>query len=189
MERALKHRFREGDLGAFELIAGRYMRRAFHVALGITGNVEDARDLSQEAFLKAFQSCRMFDEERPFLPWFYRILRNLCFDRLRSRQGRWEEGGEVLMDLRSAERDPSDRLETEELKARVWAAIGRLSPDHREIIVLRHFEDLSYAEISEVLGIRRGTVMSRLYHARKELRRRLAPSSAEPGGGDDHHAV
>ncbi len=167
-------RFKQGDRAALSAFAARYMDRAFYMALALLGNVEDARDAAQEAFLRAFKRRRTFDSMRPFLPWFYRILKNLCMDRLRV-DSRWECNlEEVPLDLKEGSMDIETELERKELRAMVWRAILSLKPIHREIIILRHFEGLSYAELSEVLGISRGTVMSRLYHARSELRSSLA---------------
>jgi RNA polymerase sigma-70 factor (ECF subfamily) len=151
------------------------MRRAFYLSLGIVGNVEDARDLAQEAFVKAFLNRRNLKAGKPFLPWFYGILRNLCIDWIRSPAWRGADIDTVPFDLVENDVDFESDLEREELKSHVWKAIQRLKPEHREIIVLRHFEELSYEVLSGVLGIPRGTVMSRLYHARSELKRYLRP--------------
>jgi RNA polymerase sigma-70 factor, ECF subfamily len=147
------------------------MRRAYIGALAILGNREDAMDVSQEAFLKAYRAIRRFDPERPFYPWFYRILRNACFDWIRRRRKRPRSGLE--MDV------PDNRFRPEVLAARdenreaVWAGLSRLGERDREILVLRHFQHLSYREIAEALDIPQGTVMSRLFAARSRLRGEL----------------
>jgi RNA polymerase sigma-70 factor, ECF subfamily len=161
----------KGSRDAFGEIVTLYMRRAYIGALAILGNREDAMDVSQEAFLKAYRAIRRFDPERPFYPWFYRILRNACFDWIRRRRKRPRSGLE--MDV------PDNRFRPEVLAARdenreaVWAGLSRLGERDREILVLRHFQHLSYREIAEALDIPQGTVMSRLFAARSRLRGEL----------------
>jgi RNA polymerase sigma-70 factor (ECF subfamily) len=143
---------------------------------------EAARDLSQEAFLRVFRALRRFDPSRPFYPWFHQILRRLCLDHLRRRRQRvsLEVVGDRLVgaDARSVSR----RLERQEARQRVLEAMEKLSESDREILVLREFQGCTYREIAEILGIPRGTVMSRLYYARRRLRALLEPLF-DPGGG------
>jgi len=147
---------------------------AFQVALGYLGNEEDARDMVQEAVLRALRHIHRFDVARPFFPWFYRILRNLCFNLLSKRGRRGEcplvcerDGG---IDPRAKGADPFETLASTERAEILWRALGELSMEHREILLLRHFRDRSYREIAETLDIPRGTVMSRLFYARAALR-------------------
>lgn len=183
-ERALVLRARDGDREAFGDLVTRYMRRAYYQALGLVGSHEDALDLSQEAFARAFRARRSLDPERPFYAWLYQILRRLCFNFLRDRRTRtrklaaaagWlaDEAG-----ARAAADDPSRITVRAELRARVAAAIDALPDREREVLVLKEFEGLRYREMAELLGIPMGTVMSRLYAAR----RRLAASLAEYEG-------
>ncbi|MCK4411952.1 MAG: sigma-70 family RNA polymerase sigma factor [Candidatus Eisenbacteria sp.] len=174
-ETALIVRCQAGDRAAFEPIVTHHMRRAAAFALAWTGNAEDALDLSQEAFVRAFRAISRFDPARPFYPWFYRILRNLCWNHL----GRAARLHEVPLrddfDRADARPRPDAQLERQELRASVWEALRKLKPNDREILILREFQGLTYAEIAAVLGIPQGTVMSRLHQARRRLRERLQP--------------
>jgi RNA polymerase sigma-70 factor (ECF subfamily) len=174
-EQALIRRCQEGDREAFAPLVQRYRTRATSFALAWTGNNEDALDLSQEAFARAFRAIRRFDLARPFYPWLHRILRNLCLNHL-SRAFRLREvpliDGVEHADAAAA---PDRALEREEACRQVWEAIRRLGPRDREILILREFQGLTYAEIAVVLAIPRGTVMSRLHQARSRLRGELEP--------------
>lgn len=136
-------------------------------AIAITGNRQDAEDSIQEAFLLAYSSLQQFDENRRFYPWFYTILRNCCW-KLTRRGGRQKTDSLKSPELLASESDGSleERLALEQ-------ALGKLSPQDREVLTLRHLDGLSYDELSCRLGIPVGTVMSRLFYARKELRKRL----------------
>lgn len=174
-EAALVARARVGDADAFGELVRRHMRRAYLVSLGLTGSHDDALDLSQEAFARALRSSRTLDPDRPFYPWLYGILRRLCLNHLRDRRARrakLEQAGVWLVDdarARAAAADPARGAEREELRRRLAAAIEELPLDQREVLVLREFEGLRYAEIAGLLGIPDGTVMSRLYSARRRL--------------------
>jgi len=139
------------------------------------GNPDDALDLSQEAFARAFRARRRLDPDRPFYPWYYQILRRLCFNHVRDRRTRrmrlagasdWlaEQAGR-----RAPAPDPQEAAVRAELRRRVQAAIGTLPEREREVLVLREFEGLRYREIAELVGVPLGTVMSRLYGARRRL--------------------
>lgn len=161
----------KGSRDAFGEIVTLYMRRAFIAALAILGNRDDAMDASQEAFIKAYRAISRFDPQRPFYPWFYRILRNACFDWLRRRKTRAHAG--LSMDVPDQRFRPDILAGRDEMREAVWKGIGKLSEGDREIIVLRHFQHMSYQEIAESLDIPQGTVMSRLFTARKRLRSEL----------------
>ncbi len=174
-ERLLLMRCRKGDSGSFEQIVNLYMKRAYAIALGFVGQHEDALDLSQEAFIKAYKNIKKYDPERRFFPWFYQILKNLCFNYLKKRKELCFSKASDSEQHRIAQYatdgfDPSVIAERNEMKEQIWTAIGALDEKHREIIILRHFQELSYEEIAEVLGCHKGTVMSRLYYARRELK-------------------
>ncbi len=158
-----------GSVRAFEEIVEATRARAYSVALGMVGNIEDARDLSQESFMAAHHARESFDAERPFFPWFYKILRNRCLNFIRKRTGRREISIDVLVEKESAQASPESVLVTKEKIEALWRGLFELSPEHREIIVLRCFQELSYREIADSLGISEGTVMSRLFYARKAL--------------------
>lgn len=156
------------------MLIERHMRRAYVHALGIVGSREDALDLSQEAFARAYRARHTLDPERPFAAWLYQILRRLCFNFLRDAKARrrlMDEGGTdwLVAAARGAHTDPSTDAERAEVRRRVAAAIERLRAHEREVLLLKEFEELKYAEIADLLGVPVGTVMSRLYSARKRL--------------------
>ncbi len=173
-ERDVIERWRKGDKRAFEKLVKRHMADAYLTALGFTGNPEDARDLSQDAFVKAFQARRQFDPERPFYPWLHRILKNHCLNFLKRVRKKTEPlyFNEALDNERfaSARPSPLEQLEKNERIRLLRAAIDRLSAEHREVIILKNFRGLSYREMADVLNTPIGTVMSRLYYARKMLK-------------------
>jgi RNA polymerase sigma-70 factor (ECF subfamily) len=178
-ERALLEAAQGGERAAYGSIVRTYMRRAYFAALQLVGNHEDAEDISQEAFARAYRHLGDFKLERPFYPWFYRILRNLCINHLRKRS---RHGPRISIDgdeetpgppLPGSDPDPSVLAERSELVERLWREMGSLSAEHREILVLREMDELSYQEIAETLSVPIGTVMSRLHAARAALRRRM----------------
>jgi RNA polymerase sigma-70 factor (ECF subfamily) len=178
-ESDLAARVKRGDVQAFGALVERYKERAYMVALGLVGNPDDAMDLSQEAFVRAFRGMRTFREGQEFYPWFYAILRNTCFNFLRSarvtRETSLETARESGFDVQDPRPDPAVAFERRETADIVLRELHRLEPVHREMLVLRHYECLSYREMAEVLGCPVGTVMSRLYAARQALRARLSP--------------
>lgn len=175
---------------AFEAIVKTHMKDAYFIALGLVGNREDALELSQEAFYRAYKHFDQLNSQEKFFPWFYQILRNLCFSHLRKRRLRRTESlndadGEPRQLEWSDAFDPEMVAERNESKDRVWRAISRLDEKHREVIVLRHFRQLSYDEMARVLFCNRGTVTSRLYYARKRLKEILegSPETSDNAGG------
>ncbi|MGD8727376.1 MAG: sigma-70 family RNA polymerase sigma factor [Gemmatimonadales bacterium] len=184
-ERLLMERAKTGDREAFGELVSRHMRRAYFAALGLVGSHDDALDMSQEAFARAFRARKTLDPERPFYPWLYQIIRRLCFnvhrDR-RTRRARLVEATPWLVEQagrRAAADDPARRAENAELRERLDRAIDQLPAHERETLVLREFEGLRYREIAELLGIPIGTVMSRLYSARKALAKTLRGELSE----------
>ena len=170
----LIRRAQAGDAEAFGELVRRYMRRAYFSALALVGSREDALDLSQEAFARAFRARRTLDPDRPFYAWLYQILRRLCFNFLRDRRHRRAQlaaaGGWLADQAASrAAPDPDRALELGETQRRVAAAIDRLPAREREVLALREFEGLAYREIAQLVGVPAGTVMSRLYSARQRL--------------------
>ena len=168
---------------AFEVIVKKYMKQAYFIALGLVGNHEDALDLSQEAFFRAYCNLDHLKKGNKFFPWFYQILRNLCFSHLRKRNKSQSSLNSLNHEHDETplghQFDPEMVAERNELKERLWKAIGQLDYKHREVIVLRHFQNLSYEQIAQVLFCSKGTVMSRLYYARKNLKKML---NSEKGG-------
>lgn len=166
---------RAGDRDAFGELVQKYMRRAYFAALGLVANHDDALDLSQEAFARAFRARGKLDPSRPFYPWLYQIIRRLCFNFLRdkkTRRARLAEAGPWLAEqagARAAQSAPDRETERADLRVRIETAIQALPPHEREVIVMREFEGLKYREIADLLGIPIGTVMSRLYTARRAL--------------------
>jgi len=177
-DQELIERARKGSRWAFGQLVERYMRRAYFVALGFVGSPEDARDLSQEAFVRAYRNIKRFEKGRKFFTWYYQILRNLCFNHLKRRKRRdflFSEipEGEVLDFAAAGETSPERHLEEKELHEKLWQAIHSLSPLDREVIILKEFQNLSYKEMAEVLQCPLGTVMSRLYNARRHLAEKM----------------
>jgi RNA polymerase sigma-70 factor (ECF subfamily) len=153
----------KGDKEAYQEIVVRHMHTAYYVALAFVHNHQDALDISQEAFIRAFRKIKKFDTKRPFFPWFYRILKNLCIDHYKHRRRLNEV---PLENVRILEVEHEDR----EMKKALWKGIDELPHEQKEIIVLRYFQQLSYQEIAEVLNKPIGTVMSSLYYAKKRLK-------------------
>jgi RNA polymerase sigma-70 factor (ECF subfamily) len=157
---------RSGRRDSFRALVERYQVEAFGHALAILGHREDALDCVQDAFLAAFQSIDRFDVSREFYPWFYVVLRNRCYKQFDVRKRRGEVG--VDPDRCELIAAPQDGR-VDELEDALWA----LAPQDREIITLRHFEGLTYTELATRLCVPTGTVMSRLYNARRRLRELL----------------
>jgi RNA polymerase sigma-70 factor (ECF subfamily) len=188
-EHALIERLKQGSKEAFEPLVQHYKKKAYCVALGYVRNPDDALELSQQAFIKAFRAIRHFDNSKSFFPWFYSILRNTCFNFLKSKKIRKEEALEDLPEgsqetIFVDQQNPEEDYRRGELKRVMAQAIMKLKPRDREIILLQHFHGLSYSEIAESLEIPIGTVMSRLYNARSALRAVLERVS-QIGGPDE----
>jgi len=165
-----------GDLRKFRILVERYKKLTYYFALGMVGNSEDAYDLSQEAFVKAYRALPRFDKKHTFKSWLFTILSNLCKNALRSSAIRQKYiCSEKALATGSAvsTADPEKSYITNEVKKAVWDALANLDEDDKEIIILKHFQDMSYKEISEVLNIPFGSVMSRLYYARVKLKKAL----------------
>lgn len=169
-------RVQAGRKELFSVIIEKYKQRAFLTALSIVNNRDDAMDLAQDAFLKSFRAIKGFDNTRPFYPWFYKILKNACLTHLKrkgyikrfSLSGPDPEEGDIELPDQSF--DPQLIVDRNEAKEKVWEAFNKLSFNNREIIMMRHFQELSYEEIATALDIPIGTVMSRLFHARKKMK-------------------
>ena len=177
-EQAIVQRWCGGDVEAFEYLVNKYKRRAYFIALGMVGQHDDALDLSQEAFVRVHRHRKRFDPDRRFFPWLYQVLKNLCYTYLKERKANRSVPLEKLTGEdeghgESSYFNPDCVAERNDLKDAVWKAISALKRQDREIIMLRHFQDLSYKEVSEVLSCSQGTVMSRLYYARRALKKKL----------------
>jgi len=174
-EKEIIRRVQYGEVAAFEDLVNAYKQKAYYVALGFVGNHEDALDLSQDAFVKAFKAIKTFDLNSPFFPWFYKIIKNHCLNYIKKNQRVRNDSLEELEEETFAQFEddkptPRDMYEESETRINLWRAIDKLKPDFREIIIMKHFHNLSYKEIAEALNIPIGTVMSRLFNARQELR-------------------
>ncbi len=178
-EGAIIERCKKGDREAFAFIVEKYMKPAYYVALGYVGKPEDALDLSQDAFVNAFRHIKRFDSTKSFFPWFYSILKNLCMNHLNRLRRRREESIDQMAEEEGQAPIPVEAVNPEQsvvqkdLGAKIGRALLRLRPKEREIIILQHLQDYSYQEIADLLDIPIGTVMSRLYSARRALRREL----------------
>ncbi|HET9947456.1 MAG TPA: RNA polymerase sigma factor [Longimicrobiales bacterium] len=186
LERELIRKCKSGDARFYEPLVRAYEPPALRLALAMLGNVQDAEDAIQEAFIKTYDALDRFDLRRPFGPWFFQILRNQCRDALRSRKSRFrmEALDEVAEDRPAdAEGGPERARQRNAARETLWKALERIGEEHREILVLKELEGFRYAEIAEILEIPEGTVASRLFHARRALREALdeggAPMSEE----------
>lgn len=175
-------RIQNGDSEAFRHLVDRYQRRVYCLAFGIVRNRDDAWDLAQEAFVKAFRNLHRFEGKSGFYTWLYRITYNLCIDKMRARSRRSFVQIDSSRALEAAvakeappESHPAKNFDRKELAEVIDAALDQLSNNHRAIIVLREIEGLSYEEMAEVLKVSKGTVMSRLFHARRKLQDILRP--------------
>lgn len=166
-------RFLTGDVSGFEAIMERYRQRAYSVALGLVGNHDDAMDAAQKAFLRIHRCLDRFRLGEPFFPWFYRIVRNTA---LNQRRDEARHRGDCPLEwVTEPDRLPSplQAAEAEELRVRLWDAVATLGDELREVFLLYTFQGLKYRDIAEVLDIPLGTVMSRLYAARRRIRQHL----------------
>lgn len=184
---ALVEAAQAGDRGAFKELFERYHRRVYAVALGVLKNPQDAHDVVQEAFVKVYRHIEGFQGSSSFYTWLYRITMNLSIDHVRRRKtkrhvdyddavGRDESDLEDPANLAPsyAGSDPSRRKDRSELAGRIQAALETLPPYHRQVILLREVEGLSYEEIAKVMKVPKGTIMSRLFHARRKMQAELA---------------
>jgi RNA polymerase sigma-70 factor (ECF subfamily) len=162
-EKELLLRVQKGDREAYQQIIVRYMKTAYFIALGFIHNHQDALDISQESLIKAYRKINRYDAEKPFSPWFYKILKNLCIDHYKRRRRLNEV---PLGDLQVLSCDKEDR----DMKEVLWKGIAELPIDQREVIILRYFRQMSYNEIAELTKKPIGTVMSSLYYAKKKLK-------------------
>lgn len=181
-------RVRDGDRAAFRELVERTQGRAFALAFRVLRDEEQARDVVQDAFLKAYGSLDRFEGRSSFYTWLYRIVMNLCLDRKRrersSRRVDWSE--EVERELPAdpespAAPDPGVALERSQLRAELSRAIAQLPDDARRTLELREIDGLSYQEIAQCLGVPKGTVMSRLHYARRRVRQALVAAGAAQG--------
>lgn len=172
----------KGHWEAFESLVARYERKIYNLAYRLSGNAEDANDLAQETFIRLYRSIHTFRGQSAFSTWLYRIATNVCLDELRRRQRHpvvsldapmETEEGQMERDVVDLTQLPEFIYEHKELRQTVQRLIGELAEDHRLVLILRDFENLSYEEIAQVLGCQLGTVKSRLNRARAALRDKI----------------
>ena len=173
-----------GQTEAFDELVSRYRTRVFAMIYNMVHNEQDAWDLAQESFVKAWKSIKRFRRHSSFYTWVYRIVMNVTIDWLRKKQIKGA-GSEFDDSIRLKEIDPAsrtvpkaeplphERMERNEIRAKIDNAIGQLSPEHRAVILMKEIEEMQYHEIAETLGCSIGTVMSRLFYARKKLQNLL----------------
>lgn len=168
---ALVKRCRRGSTEAFAELVEQLKRPAYFHALSLTGNREDAMDVSQDAFVRAWRNIRSVDADRPFYAWYYTILKRLALNCIRQRERRREEpGAEWLLEQKAADADPAGRHQQQLETRMVQRVLMRLPLTEREILCLKDMHEHSYRDIAAILAIPAGTVMSRLYTARRHFR-------------------
>lgn len=198
-EEQLIRRAQQGDNDAFEELLLLHQKKVYNRCLRMSANPDDALDLSQEAFLRAWRSLGQYQFEANFSTWLFRLTSNICIDFLRRKKRRQEtsltesyddsdEGAELSVP--DAQPGPEQQAMTNETKIELARAMEQLSPEHREILQLRVIEDLQYEQIADILGVRVGTVKSRLARARLSFRKILKAgnyfdsASSEPVEGE-----
>ena len=190
----------EGDVNAFEGLVKEYEKNVYNLALRMTGDPEDAADMAQDAFIKAYSSLSSFRGDSKFSVWLFRIVSNLCLDFLRSRKRRPtvslsvenDEGEDMEFEIADESQSPETLLEQKLTREAVRRGLDSLPPEQRQILLLREIQGLSYEEIAQVLELETGTVKSRIFRARKRLSVFLLRdgnipgfvSSSNTGGGD-----
>lgn len=167
----------EGNTDDFEILVKEYEKNVYNLALRMTGDPDDAYDMSQEAFVKAYNSLKSFRFESKFSVWLYRIVSNVCLDYMRSRKRRAadslsvedDEGEESQLDIPDDTASPESLLERKLTIEAVQRGLMSLGEEQRKILLMREIEGLSYEEIGEALALESGTVKSRIFRARKKL--------------------
>jgi RNA polymerase sigma-70 factor, ECF subfamily len=179
-DRDLVERACRGDRVAFQMLVEKYQRRVYGIAHGMVFNADDALDISQEAFVRVHRYLGSFHGSSSFYTWLYRIVVNLCVDHLRRKSHESSVDYDDTLQHTdtsalqpSAIGDPFRALGDRELGARLGRALAQLSPVHRAVLQLREVEGLSYQEMAKVIGCSVGTIMSRLFHARKRMQKML----------------
>ncbi len=167
----------QGNVDAFEKLVTEYEKSVYAIAMRMTGNPEDAADMTQETFIKAYNSLQAFRGDSKFSVWLFRIASNVCLDFLRSRSRKPtvslsmedDEGEETQLDIADESQSPELLLERGLTRDAVRRGLDALPPDYRQILLLREIRGLSYEEIAEALQLEAGTVKSRIFRARKRL--------------------
>ena len=190
----LVERARRGDKDAFRQLVERHQRRAFAIAIGLVRDENDAREIVQEAFLRVFRSLDKFQGGSAFFTWLYRIVVNLGIDLMRKparREAELFDNPGVSDEVESFPfvaqlegSDPLHAVERRQIGERIAEALDALPPYHRSVILMREVEGMSYQEMAEAMQVSKGTIMSRLFHARQKLQRALIDCYREQHGRD-----
>lgn len=190
-DRALIEKAKLGDKAAFRELVERHQRRAFAIAVGLVRDENDAREIVQEAFLRVYRGLDAFHGGSSFFTWLYRIVTNLSIDLMRKparRESELDEGRKLDDELdvpllaRIDGADPADVVRRTEIAGRIQTALDALPPYHRGVILMREIEGMSYEEMAQAMGVSKGTIMSRLFHARQKLQRALVDCYEEQIG-------
>ena len=172
-EAAIVRKVLGGDANAFETLVLEYEKNVYNIALRMTGNSEDAADMTQEAFIKAYNSLQSFRGDSKFSVWLYRIVSNVCLDFLRSKNRRptvsLSVEDDAQLDVADESQSPELLLDRKLTRDSVRRGLDSLPPDYRQILLLREIQGLSYDEIAQALSLEVGTVKSRIFRARKRL--------------------
>jgi RNA polymerase sigma-70 factor (ECF subfamily) len=190
-DRELVARAQKGDRTAFRSLFERYSRRAYSLAFGVVRNPDDALDVVQDAFIKAHRYLDKFEGQASFYTWLYRIVMNLAIDHIRKNkrqktvdfsEAAMDEGGlgEDSLIPRIIGGNPGRALMDKEIRGRIATALDDLSENHRSVLVMRELEGLSYEEMAQAMGCSKGTIMSRLFHARRNMQKRLVDLYERP---------
>src|SRR3954469_18291017 len=181
-DRELVDKARKGDRDAFRTLFERYHRRAYALAFGVVRHQDDALDVVQDAFIKAHKYLDRFEGNSSFYTWLYRIVMNLAIDHLRKHrkvkpveldETRLEPDADEPLLPRILGGNPGQALIDKQIRARIDQALDELSENHRSVLVMRELEGLSYEDMAQAMSCSKGTIMSRLFHARRNMQKRL----------------
>lgn len=185
---------RRGDRDAFRTLFERYHRRAYALAFGVVRHPEDALDVVQDAFIKAHKYLDKFEGHSSFYTWLYRIVMNLAIDHLRKHrrikpveldeQKLDDTAGDDVLLPKILGSNPGRALMDKQIRARIDAALATLSDNHRAVLIMRELEGMSYEEMAQAMSCSKGTIMSRLFHARKNMQRQLVDLVEHPPAND-----
>lgn len=171
----------KGNQDAFEDIVTFFQHRLYHVCYRMLGNAQEAEDIAQEAFVRAYVNIHTFDQKRKFSTWLFRIATNLCIDRIRKKKPDYyldaevpgTEGLDMYSQLAASGELPEEEVEKMEMQQRVQYEISRLPDKYRSVIILRYMEELSLQEIGDILELPLGTVKTRVHRGREVLRKQM----------------
>ena len=181
-EKELIAKAKQGDMLAFEELILKHEKIVYNVALRMMNHSEDAKDISQEVFLKAYKNMKNFDERSMFSTWLYRITTNTCIDEMRKRKGKQSysleeelenEEGSMQRQIADEGETPEESLLREERKSELLQALDTLSEEHKAAVILRDIRGLSYEEVAEIVDLPMGTVKSRISRARNQLKNEI----------------